>query len=55
MDKETNSNLMKAILAGVAKQGIVLFPDQIATIAKRIGGAVEGQRPDTVDKGKLGI
>lgn len=55
MDKETNSNLMKAILAGVAKQGIVLFPDQIATIAKRIGGAAEGQRPDTVDKGKLGI
>lgn len=55
MDKETNSNLMKAILAGVAKQGIILFPDQIAMIAKRIGGAVEGQRPDIVDKGKLGI
>lgn len=53
MDKD--SNLMKAILAGVAREGIVLFPDQIALIAKRIGGAIEGQRPDTIDKGKLGI
>ncbi len=53
MDK--NANLMKAILAGVAKEGIILSPDQIARIAKRIGGAIEAQRPDTVDGRKLGI
>ena len=41
--------LVSGIITGFAQQGVQLTPEQAATLAERIGGAVQAQRPDLLN------
>lgn len=43
---EKEATLVQAIVAGAAQRGIQLTPEEAATLAERIGGAVQAQRPE---------
>ncbi len=43
-DKE--STLVQSIISGAAQRGIQLTPEQAATLAERLGGAIQSQRPE---------
>ena len=43
-DKE--STLVQSIISGAAQRGIQLSPEQAATLAERLGGAIQSQRPE---------
>lgn len=46
---EREATLVQAISAGTAQKGVVLTPDQIATLSERIGAAVQAQRPELLN------
>lgn len=46
---ETEASLVQGIITGFAQKGIQLNPDQIATLSKRLGGAIQAQRPDLLN------
>lgn len=43
---ETEAAIVQGIITGFAQKGVQLTPDQIATLARRIGAATQAQRPD---------
>lgn len=45
----TESSLVSAIVTGFAQQGVSLSPDEVSTLARRIGGAIQAQRPDLLN------
>lgn len=45
----SESALVSAIVTGFAQQGVSLSPDEVSTLARRIGGAIQAQRPDLLN------
>lgn len=45
----SESALVSAIVTGFAQQGVSLSPDEVATLSRRIGGAIQAQRPDLLN------
>jgi len=43
---EKESTLVQSIISGAAQKGIDLSPEQVATIAERLGGVIQAQRPE---------
>jgi len=46
---EREATLVQAIVAGAAQRGIQLDGDQAATLAERLGGAIQAQRPELLN------
>lgn len=46
---EREATLVQAIVSGAAQKGIQLTPEQAATLAERIGGAIQAQRPELLN------
>lgn len=50
---EKEATLIQAIISGAAQRGIQLNPDQAATLAERLGGAIQAQRPEILENPTL--
>ena len=46
---EREATLVQAIIAGAAQRGIQLDGEQAATLAERLGGAIQAQRPELLN------